>query len=201
MGSGVRCFRGLIQKLTTARDLEVLKNPKLAHLKRIRFGVKSEALITEQKSLFEDGTDQDFAAIVAARQQVTLARSTLSEWIGRIGVALQPLADRLAELLRQSLHAEETPVQQLDPGKGKTRALISGPIGVMIWMAVHRLPSSTTKPVEAANRPPAFLEGWQGILMVDDYRGYKAPFATGLVGHTRAGSSLIWIAARRRGIP
>jgi len=60
---------------------------------------------------------------IAARSQVPLARSTLCEWIGRIGVALQPLADRLGELLRQQrcLHADETPVQQLDPGKGKTK--------------------------------------------------------------------------------
>ena len=35
---------------------------------------------------------------IAARQGVPLARSTLADWIGRIGVALQPLADRLAEL-------------------------------------------------------------------------------------------------------
>jgi transposase len=60
---------------------------------------------------------------IAARQGVPLARSTLAEWIGRIGVALQPLADRLAELLRQQacLHADETPVRQLDPGSGKTK--------------------------------------------------------------------------------
>lgn len=52
-----------------------------------------------------------------------LARSTLAERIGRTGVALQPLADRLAELLtkRDCLHADETPVRQLDPGSGKTR--------------------------------------------------------------------------------
>lgn len=60
---------------------------------------------------------------IAARQQVPLARSTLSEWIGRLGVALQPLVDRLADKLRErnSLHADETPVQQLDPGQGKTK--------------------------------------------------------------------------------
>ncbi len=42
---------------------------------------------------------------------------------GRLGVALQPLADRLAWHLRQrdSLHADETPVPQLDPGNGKTK--------------------------------------------------------------------------------
>jgi transposase len=56
---------------------------------------------------------------IAARQGVPLARSTLAEWIGRIGVALQPLADRLVELLRQRscLHADETPVRQLDPAR------------------------------------------------------------------------------------
>ena len=50
---------------------------------------------------------------IAARQQVTLSRSTMSEWIGRMGFALQPLADRLMETLkeRQVLHADETPVK------------------------------------------------------------------------------------------
>jgi len=38
-------------------------------------------------------------------------------------VALQPLADRLGKLLRERecLHADETPVRQLDPRSGKTR--------------------------------------------------------------------------------
>ena len=60
---------------------------------------------------------------IAARDRVILSRSTMAEWVGRIGVALQPLADRLAELLlaRSVLHADETPVAQLDPGRGKTK--------------------------------------------------------------------------------
>ena len=60
---------------------------------------------------------------IAARHQVQLSRSTLAEWVGRTGVALEPLVDRLTGYLRQgdSLHADETPVQQLDPGRGKTR--------------------------------------------------------------------------------
>jgi transposase len=32
---------------------------------------------------------------IAAREQVTLSRSTMAEWVGRSGVALQPLVDRL----------------------------------------------------------------------------------------------------------
>jgi transposase len=60
---------------------------------------------------------------IAARAGVTLAYSTLADWVGRYGVGLQPLADRLSALLRQRclLHAGETPVQQLDPGQGKTK--------------------------------------------------------------------------------
>ena len=38
---------------------------------------------------------------IGARQQVPLPRSTLADWVGKVGVALQPLADRLAALLRQ----------------------------------------------------------------------------------------------------
>lgn len=60
---------------------------------------------------------------IAARAGVHLARSTQADWIGCCGVALQPLVERLAEMLRQRpvWHADETPVQQLDPGKGKTK--------------------------------------------------------------------------------
>lgn len=59
----------------------------------------------------------------AQREGVTLSRSTLAEGVGRIGVALQPLAERLTAMLRACtvLHADETPVRQLDPGAGKTR--------------------------------------------------------------------------------
>ena len=47
---------------------------------------------------------------IAARQQVVLSRSTLADWVGRLGVALQPLVDRLAWHLLQgnTLHADES---------------------------------------------------------------------------------------------
>ncbi|MGS0741207.1 IS66 family transposase [Glaciimonas sp. GG7] len=62
-------------------------------------------------------------AQISHRYGVPITSSTLADWVGRNGVALQPFVDRLAERLRQRtiLHADETPVQQLDPGKGKTK--------------------------------------------------------------------------------
>jgi transposase len=119
---------------------------------------------------------------IAARQGVPLARSTLAEWVGKIGVALQPLSDRLAALLRQRpcLHADETPVRQLDPGQGKTRhaylwayrsnTLDEGPPIIVFDYQSGR----------AGAHARAFLNGWRGHLMVDDYAGYKALFAEGV---------------------
>ncbi|WP_313951533.1 transposase [Accumulibacter sp.] len=45
-----------------------------------------------------------------------IARSTLAQWVGQLGVSRQPLVDHVAEVLKQGtlLHADETPVQQLD---------------------------------------------------------------------------------------
>lgn len=119
---------------------------------------------------------------ITARQGVPIARSTLAAWIGRIGVALQPLSDRLAELLRQRpcLHADETPVRQLDPGAGKTRQ-------AYLW-AYRSNDFDTGPPIvvfdyqsgRAGAHARAFLEGWQGHLMVDDFSGYKKLFTNGV---------------------
>lgn len=144
---------------------------------------------------------------IAARQQVNLSRSTMSEWIGRMGFALQPLADRLSELLRQRqvLHADETLVKQLDPGAGKTKRaylwsyrsndLDSGPPIVVFYYQSSR----------SGQHARDFLHGWQGSLMVDDYGGYKKKFAAefavtelGCWAHARRNSLICRSAARIR---
>ena len=116
---------------------------------------------------------------ISDRYGVPIARSTLAEWMGRIGVALQPLADRLAELLRERLilHADETPVPQLDPGKGKTKR-------AYLWAyRSNDLDSNRDPPILVFDYQPNrrgshvrhFLDNWRGSLMVDDYGGYVAP--------------------------
>jgi transposase len=150
---------------------------------------------------------------IAARSHVPLARSTLAEWVGRVGVALQPLVDRLSELLRERsvLHADETPVPQLDPGNGKTKK-------AYLW-AYRSNDLEPGPPILVFDYQPGrhgmharnFLEGWQGHLMVDDYAGYKALFARditelGCLAHARrkffdlyaANQSLVAAEALRR---
>ena len=119
---------------------------------------------------------------IAAREGVMLSRSTLAEWVGRLGVALDPLAQRLAELLRQRsvLHGDETPVRQLDPGSGKTHraylwAYRSNDLDTGPPIAVFDYQTSRSG-AHARN----FLAGWQGSLMVDDFSGYKALFTQGV---------------------
>lgn len=118
-------------------------------------------------------------AQIAARDGVTLSRSTLADWVGRLGVALDPLADRLVYhlLQRDSLHADETPVPQLDPGSGKTKKaylwayrsndLQPGPKIIVFDYQAGR----------GGRYAQQFLKDWQGQLLVDDYGGYKALFA------------------------
>jgi len=118
---------------------------------------------------------------IAARQGVPLARSTLAQWIGRIGVALQPLADRLGELLRQRacLHADETPVRQLDPGSGKTRQAYLWAYRSGTWEDGPLIVVFDYQESRAGKHARDFLQDWRGHLMVDDYAGYKALFANG----------------------
>lgn len=132
---------------------------------------------------------------IAARSQVPLARSTLADWVGRTGVALQPLVDRLAELLRQRqvIHADETPVAQLDPGAGKTRRaylwtwrsndLDTGPPIVVFDYQTSR----------SGKHADSFLGDWRGHLMVDDYSGYKHLFTD-----QRITELACWAHARRK---
>ena len=131
---------------------------------------------------------------IAARDNVPLPRSNQCEWIGKIGVALQPLADRLSHFLRQRalLHADETPVAQLDPGKGKTKK-------AYLW-AYRSGDLEDGPPIVVFDYQPGrsgqfardYLQDWQGHLMVDDFSGYKALFRAGV---TELGC---WAHARRK---
>lgn len=59
---------------------------------------------------------------IFGRAGFEIPRSTLAQWVGSCGVQLQPLVDALSqEILKHGvLHADETPVQMLKPGNGKT---------------------------------------------------------------------------------
>ena len=119
---------------------------------------------------------------ISERHGVPIARSTLAQWVGQLGVSLQPLVDRLTELLLQGtvLHADETPVQQLDPGKGKTKRAYMWAYRSNDLEGAPRIVVFDYQTSRSGQHARNFLQQWQGHLMVDDYGGYKESFRQGV---------------------
>ncbi len=133
---------------------------------------------------------------IYARAGVPLSRSTLAQWVGSCGVQLQPLVNALrqAVLGQRVLHADETPVQMLKPSSqkdGKTHR-------AYLWAYTPSQHESLKAVVydfcesRAGSHAKAFLEGWRGTLVVDDYSGYKQVMGEHI---TEAGC---WAHARRK---
>jgi hypothetical protein len=150
----------------------------LAHVLVAKFG--DHLPLYRQESIF-------------GRAGYAIPRSTLAEWVGRCGVALQPLVDALREELMQQpiLHADETPVPMLAPGKKKTHQAYvwayASPYQGPLQAVIYEFASS-----RAGKHARAFLKGWQGKLVCDDMAGYRAGFELGMT------EIACWAHARRK---
>ncbi len=119
---------------------------------------------------------------IFARAGMSLARSTLAQWVGLCGLQLQPLVDALKQEIvgLRVLHADETPVAMLSPGHKKSHR-------AYLWAyapgAFEDLRAVVYDFAEsrAGEHARAFLGDWKGSLVCDDYAGYKAGFAQGIV--------------------
>lgn len=62
-------------------------------------------------------------AQIYAREGVDLERSTMAEWVGGCSRLVDPLIEALARYVISAgkLHADDTPVPVLDPGRGRTK--------------------------------------------------------------------------------
>jgi len=118
---------------------------------------------------------------IFARAGLAIPQSTLGGWVGICGVRLQPLVDALREeLLRHSvLHADETPVQMLSPGKGKTHRAYLWAYSSTQYAEVRAVVYEFADG-RSGEHARAFLGNWRGKLVVDDYSGYKAGFKLGI---------------------
>ena len=133
------------------------------------------------------------------RAGVAIPRSTLAQWVGACGVQLQPLVDalRAALLERSVLHADETPVAMLMPGKGKTHRAYIWSYSSSAFDALHAVVYDFADS-RAGAHPQAFLDGWSGKLVCDDYVGYKALFTNGrteigCLAHSRRKFHDLWV--------
>jgi len=118
---------------------------------------------------------------IFGRAGVAIPRSTLGAWVGSCGVQLQPLVDALkADILKHSVvHADETPVQMLKPGTGKTHRSY-------LWAYAAGAFEDTRAVVydfcesRAGENAKIFLGDWRGSLVCDDFSGYKQLMAQGV---------------------
>ena len=122
---------------------------------------------------------------INARSGVYTPRSTLAQWSGRAGAALEPLYDAHKRFVLgcSVLHADETPVAVLDPGAGKTRkayvwAYARGAFdptpGVIYEFCAGR---GAQYPIKFLGPPPDKPQGkpgWQGTLVRDEFAAYDA---------------------------
>ena len=124
-------------------------------------------------------------AEMMAAQGLDIDRSTLAGWTGQAAALLAPIVSRIrVEVLKaDKIHADDTPVPVLDPGRGKTA---TGRLWV--YAADDQASGSTAPratwyrftPDRTAAHPLAHLAGFRGFLQADAYAGYDGLYRTGV---------------------
>lgn len=135
---------------------------------------------------------------IYAREGVELDDSTLADWVGGSSRLLRPLVDALRQhvLSADKLHADDTPVPVLAPGKGRTK---SG----RLWTYVRddRPAADETPPAvwfsyspdRKGEHPQTHLKDFTGILQADGYAGFGQLYGTG-----RIREAACWAHVRRK---
>ena len=127
---------------------------------------------------------------IFARHGVTLAPSTLCDWVADVAAALAPLGAQLRREITASpyLQTDDTPITVLDRGGGSFKG--------RIWTYLDPLSRQVVFEVTATHEragPEAFLAPFTGYLQADAYTGYDALYRSG--GIVEVGC---WAHARRR---
>jgi transposase len=142
-------------------------------------GMATEALLAHVLvAKYADFLPLHRQAQIYARQGIALDRSTLCDWVGRACWWLEPLWRLLRRHVMSStrIFADDTLLPVLDPGRGRTKtgrlwgyAVDDRPWGGETPPAVVFLYAEDRK----GEHPAAHLAGFEGILQVDGYSGFK----------------------------
>jgi len=136
-------------------------------------------------------------AEIYARAGVELDRSTLADWVGQTARLVRPLVEAVGAhvMAAERVHADDTTVPVLDPGRGKTKtgrlwcyARDDRPFAGTAAPAVRYHYSADRK----AEHPQAHLASFRGILQADGYAGYARLFDRGVT------EAACWAHARRK---
>lgn len=137
------------------------------------------------------------------RAGMVIARSTLAQWVGECGAQLQPLVNALADELRRHvvLHADETPVAMLQPGKGKTHKSYiwsyctpsANPVKAVVFEFCETRSGENVRDFLKLETDQA----WKGTLVTDGFSGYTACVEKGVtsaqcMAHARRKFHELW---------
>ena len=121
---------------------------------------------------------------IYAREGVQIDRSTMASWVGQSERLLDPLVAALGRyvLAGSKLHADDTPVAVLSPGRGRTKT-------GRLWVYVRDDRASGSPDAPAAwlryspdrkgEHPQAHLKDFKGVLQADAYAGFAKLYASG----------------------
>lgn len=137
-------------------------------------------------------------SVIYAREGVELSRSTLADWVGQLSGLLTPLADAIGRhvLGGRKLHADDTPIPVLSPGRGRTK---TGRIWTYVRddrAAAQETPAAVWfqyTPDRKGIRPREHLQGYSGVLQADGYAGFHHLYAGG-----RIQEAACWAHVRRK---
>jgi len=123
---------------------------------------------------------------IIEREGIDLDRSTLADWVGRSTNLLEPLADAIGRhvLAAQALFADDTPVQMLVPGTGRTDTARlwayvrderpwAGPAPPAAWYRFS--------PDRRSEHPQRHLAGYRGWMHADAYAGFGELYRSGAI--------------------
>jgi len=135
---------------------------------------------------------------IYAREGVELPETTMGDWVGGVHELLRPLVDALRGHVfgAAKLHTDDTPINVLSPGNGKTRQ-------ARLWVYARddRPHGDTTAPAvwfryspdRKGIHPQTHLKDYSGILQADAFAGYNALYESG-----RVIEAACWAHARRK---
>lgn len=108
------------------------------------------------------------------RHQIDLSRTTMAEWMIKVGTALQPLVNQFYEDVLESpvVHCDETPLQVLKiNGEPSTKTSYMWVIGR--WGLGKNIVCFDFAPSRSGATASKLLAGYRGYLQVDGYGGYN----------------------------
>lgn len=123
-------------------------------------------------------------SVIYAREGVRLERSTLADWVSASADLLAPLVQALSRYVKagEKIHADDTPLPVLAPGRGRTRTgrlwvyvrddrPAAGTAAPAVWFAYS--------PDRRGAHPQEHLREFSGIVQADAFAGFDALYESG----------------------